>query len=144
MKKGFVMSCFFLIVGIGMMFFMITKVIPMAKQSSQNCILKVEAVVVSNEEYDALDGDDYWNTYYRQRAKYVVNNTSYEMTIREKATEPAELGSTITIWVDPENPSTMTTTLEWKKVAVLSLGFSSVFFIIGMLGIMFSLKKNNS
>lgn len=142
MKKSFGIACFFLIVGICMMFFMITKVIPMAKQSSQNCTLKVEAVVVENEEYDELI-NDYWYTYYRQRITYTVNNKVYEHTIGE-ATEPAELGSTVSIWIDPENPSVMTTTLEWKKVAILAIGFSSVFILIGAVGCLFSLKGKNN
>ena len=142
MKKGFVMSFLFLVIGIGMMFFMITKVIPMAKQNSQNCTLKVEAVVIENEEYSYTDPDGYSDTYYRQKAEYIVNNTSYELTLRERATKPAEIGSTISIWVDPENPWVMTTTLEWKKVAVLAIGFSTVFLMIGAVGCFFSLKGN--
>lgn len=141
MKKGFVTSCIFLIIGIGMMFFMITKVIPMAKQNSQNCTLKVEAVFCENEEYDYLDSDDYLHTYYRQKVEYVVNGASYEITLDERAIEPAEIGSTVSIWVDPEKPWVMTTTLEWKKVAVLAIGFSSIFLLIGAVGCFFSLKN---
>jgi len=141
MKKGISFGILFLIIGLVLLCLTIFVVIPTAKSNSENCTLEVKAVVTGNREYTKSDSDNVTRTYYNQEIKYQVNGKEYERTIYSHESDPIEEGTTIIIWVDPEDPTIMTENKDWKLISVAATTVSSVFIFIGIFIFIFVFKK---
>ena len=79
MKKGIniknvIVSLVFLIIGIGMLLFVLFVVLPAMTHNAEVCTLEVEAVVIENEPYWTTTGDGESVRRYRQIGEYTVDN----------------------------------------------------------------------
>ena len=109
MKKGIniknvIVSLVFLIIGIGMLLFVLFVVLPAMTHNAEVCTLEVEAVVIENEPYWTTTGDGESVRRYRQIGEYTVDNKKITLTITDQKTDPVPEGTKITLWVNPDNP----------------------------------------
>jgi len=142
MKKGIGGIILFFAIGIALLSLTLLVVIPTAKSNSENCTLEVMAVVIGNREYTKSDGDGITRTYYNQEIRYQVDGKEYEKTIFSNESDPVEEGTELIVWVDPENPTVMTVSKNWKLISGAAIAVSSVFIIIGIVLCVIRAKKN--
>lgn len=144
MRKGLFGGILFLVIGISMFLYAILELIPTAKGATENCTLQVDAIVIENTEYSDHDADGYRRIYYNQVVEYEVKGEVHKITLHSEKADPVEIGTKIAIWVDPNDPLNMMTNPEWEPIAIGSISFSAIFFLIGLVGCVFSLKKQSN
>ena len=100
--KNVIVSLVFLIIGIGMLLFVLFVVLPAMTHNAEVCTLEVEAVVIENEPYWTTTGDGESVRRYRQIGEYTVDNKKITLTITDQKTDPVPEGTKITLWVNPK------------------------------------------
>ena len=102
MKKGIniknvIVSLVFLIIGIGMLLFVLFVVLPAMTHNAEVCTLEVEAVVIQNEPYWTTTGDGESVRRYRQIGEYTVDNEKITLTVTDEKSDPVPEGTKITL-----------------------------------------------
>ena len=147
MKKGIniknvIVSLVFLIIGIGMLLFVLFVVLPAMTHNAEVCTLEVEAVVIENEPYWTTTGDGESVRRYRQIGEYTVDNKKITLTITDLTSDPVPEGTKITLWVDPENPYIYTNNRDIKPTTIIvPIAIPIGIMLFGVLGLVFNLKK---
>ena len=138
MKKGIniknvIVSLVFLIIGIGMLLFVLFVVLPAMIHNAEVCTLEVEAVVIENEPYWTTTGDGESVRRYRQIGEY---------TVEDRKTDPVPEGTKITLWVNPDNPYNFINSREINLIdIVVTIAIPIGIMLFGVLGLVFNLKK---
>ncbi len=147
MKKGIniknvIVSLVFLIIGIGMLLFVLFVVLPAMTHNAKVCTLEVEAIVIDNKS-DLKSDSDYGQSYrYNQVVEYVVEDKKIQTTIHNLTSDPVPEGTKITLWVDPENPYIYTNNRDIKPITIIvPIAIPIGIMLFGVLGLVFNLKK---
>lgn len=147
MKKGIniknvIVSLVFLIMGIGMLLFVLFVVLPAMTHNAEVCTLEVEAVVIENEPYWTTTGDGESVHRYRQIVEYTVDNEKITLTITDQKTDPVPEGTKITLWVNPDDPYNFINSREINSVDIIvPIAIPIGIMLFGVLGLVFNLKK---
>lgn len=147
MKKGInikniIVSLVFLIMGIGMLLFVLFVVLPAMTHNAKVCTLEVEAVVIENEPYWTTTGDGESVHRYRQIVEYTVDNEKITLTITDQKTDPVPEGTKITLWVNPDDPYNFINSREINMIdIVVPIAIPIGIMLFGVLGLVFNLKK---
>ena len=147
MKKGIniknvIVSLVFLIIGIGMLLFVLFVVLPAMTHNAEVCTLEVEAVVIENEPYWTTTGDGESVRRYRQIGEYTVDNKKITLTITDQKTDPVPEGTKITLCVNPDNPYNFINSREINLIdIVVTIAIPIGIMLYGVLGLVFNLKK---
>ena len=140
--KNVIVSLVFLIIGIGMLLFVLFVVLPAMTHNAEVCTLEVEAVVIENEPYWTTTGDGESVRRYRQIGEYTVDNKKITLTITDQKTDPVPEGTKITLWVNPDNPYNFINSREINLIdIVVPIAIPIGIMLFGVLGLVFNLKK---
>lgn len=147
MKKGIniknvIVSLVFLIIGIGMLLFVLFVALPAMRHNAEVCTLEVEAVVIANESYWTTTGDGESVRRYRQIGEYTVDNEKITMEVMDNQSDPVPEGTKITLWVNPDNPYNFINSREINLIdIVVPIAIPIGIMLFGVLGLVFNLKK---
>ena len=147
MKKGIniknvIVSLVFLIIGMGILLFVLFVVLPAMTHNAKVCTLEVEAVVIENEPYWTTTGDGESVHRYRQIVEYTVDNEKITLTITDQKTDPVPEGTKITLWVNPDDPYNFINSREINSVDIIvPIAIPIGIMVFGVLGLVFNLKK---
>lgn len=147
MKKGIniknvIVSFVFLIIGIGMLLFVLFVVLPAMTHNAEVCTLEVEAVVIENEPYWTTTGDGESVRRYRQIGEYTVDNEKITLTVTDEKSDPVPEGTKITLWVNPDDPYNFINSSEINLIdIVVPIAIPIGIMLFGVLGLVFNLKK---
>lgn len=147
MKKGIniknvIVSLVFLIIGMGMLLFVLFVVLPAMTHNAKVCTLEVEAVVIENEPYWTTTGDGESVRRYRQIGEYTVDNEKITLTVTDEESDPVPEGTKITLWVNPDDPYNFINSREINSVdIVVPIAIPIGIMLFGVLGLVFNLKK---
>ena len=146
MKKGIniknvIVSLVFLIIGMGMLLFVLFVVLPAMTHNAKVCTLEVEAVVIENEPYWTTTGDGESVRRYRQIGEYTVDNEKITLTVTDEESDPVPEGTKITLWVNPDDPYNFINSREINSVdIVVPIAIPIGIMLFGVLGLVFNLK----
>lgn len=147
MKKGInikniIVSLVFLIIGIGMLLFVLFVVLPAMTHNAKVCTLEVEAVVIENEPYWTTTGDGESVRRYKQIGEYTVDNEKITLTVTDEKSDPVPEGTKITLWVNPDDPYNFINSREINLIdIVVPIAIPIGIMLFGVLGLVFNLKK---
>lgn len=147
MKKGIniknvIVSLVFLIIGMGMLLFVLFVVLPAMTHNAKVCTLEVEAVVIENEPYWTTTGDGESVRRYKQIGEYTVDNEKITLTVTDEKSDPVPEGTKITLWVNPDNPYNFINSREINLVDIIvPIAIPIGIMLFGVLGLVFNLKK---
>ena len=143
--KNVIVSLVFLIIGIGMLLFVLFVVLPAMTHNAKVCTLEVEAVVIENEPYWTTTGDGESVRRYRQIVEYTVGYKTYTLTFMDEETDPVPEGTKMPLWVDPDNPYTFINKrdITWVDIA-FHIAIPIGIMLFGILGLFFNLKSKKT